>query len=70
MDIDKISSAKINALHTIFEDYLNLNKKSSNDIINIISDIKDPSKLIDTIISNLNFSIDEKQEFFRNNKSF
>ncbi len=63
LDIDKISSAKINALHTIFEDYLNLNKKSSNDIINIISDIKDPSKLIDTIISNLNFSIDEKQEF-------
>ncbi len=62
-DILKVTSAKINALHTTFEDYLNLNKKSNNEIINIIADIKDPSKLVDTIISNLSFSIEEKQEF-------
>ncbi len=53
----------INTLHTIFEDYINLNKKTNNEIINIISDIKDPSRLTDTIIANLNLEIDEKQKF-------
>jgi ATP-dependent Lon protease len=62
-DFEKVNSAKINTIHTIFEDYLNLNKKSNNEIINIIADIKEPSKLIDTIISNLSFSIKDKQEF-------
>ena len=59
--------SKINVLHTVFEDYLNLNKKTNNEIINLITDIKDPSKLCDTIISHLTLSIKEKQEFLELN---
>ena len=44
---------KINILHTIFEDYINLNKKTNNELINIVSEIKDPSHLCESIISNL-----------------
>ena len=67
LGISKIDSSKINILHTVFEDYLNLNKKANNEIINLITDIKDPSKLCDTIISNLSISISEKQEFLEAN---
>merc|ERR1712054_533391 len=67
LGISKIDSSIINILHTVFEDYLNLNKKTSNEIINLITDIKDPSKLCDTIISNLTLTIKEKQEFLEEN---
>ena len=63
----KVDATKINVLHTVFEDYLNLNKKANNEIINLITDIKDPSKLCDTIISHLSLSIEEKQEFLKLN---
>ncbi len=67
LGISKIDSSVINILHTVFEDYLNLNKKTNNEIINLITDIKDPSKLCDTIISNLTLTIKEKQEFLEEN---
>ncbi|GIR61941.1 MAG: hypothetical protein CM15mP67_00440 [Alphaproteobacteria bacterium] len=63
----KVDTTKINVLHTVFEDYLNLNKKTNNEIINLITDIKDPSKLCDTIISHLTLTIEEKQEFLELN---
>ncbi len=63
----KVDVTKINVLHTVFEDYLNLNKKTNNEIINLITDIKDPSKLCDTIISHLSLTIEEKQEFLKLN---
>ncbi len=63
----KVDITKINVLHTVFEDYLNLNKKTNNEIINLITDIKDPSKLCDTIISHLSLTIEEKQEFLKLN---
>ena len=63
----KVDITKINVLHTVFEDYLNLNKKTNNDLINLITDIKDPSKLCDTIISNLSLTIKEKQEYLELN---
>ncbi len=63
LGITKVEIKKINVLHTVFEDYLNLNKKTNNEIINLIADIKDPSKLCDTIISNLTLTIAEKQKF-------
>ena len=65
--ISKVDTTKINILHTVFEDYINLNKKTNNEIINLITDITDPSKLCDTIISNLSLSIQEKQEFLELN---
>ena len=67
LGISKVDRSKVNILHTVFEDYLNLNKKTNNEIINLITDIKDPSKLCDTIISNLTLSIEEKQEFLELN---
>ena len=67
LGLSKIDSSVINILHTVFEDYLNLNKKTNNEIINLITDIKDPSKLCDTIISNLTLTIKEKQEFLEEN---
>ncbi|MDC3063787.1 endopeptidase La [Alphaproteobacteria bacterium] len=63
LGVSKVEITKINVLHTVFEDYLNLNKKTNNEIINLITEIKDPSKLCDTIISNLTLTIEEKQEF-------
>ncbi len=63
----KVEISKINELHTVFEDFLNLNKKTNNEIINLITDIKDPSKLCDTIISHLTLDIKEKQEFLELN---
>ena len=70
LGVSKVNSTKINVLHTVFEDYLNLNKKTNNEIINLINDIKDPSKLCDTIVSNLALSIKEKQEFLETNDVF
>ena len=67
LGVTKIDSSLINILHTVFEDYLNLNKKTNNEIINLITDIKDPSKLCDTIISNLTLTLKEKQEFLEEN---
>ena len=56
LNASKVDTDKINVLHTVFEDYINLNKKTNSEIINLITDIKDPSKLCDTIISNLSLS--------------
>jgi ATP-dependent Lon protease len=67
LGVSKIDASVINVLHTVFEDYLNLNKKTNNEIINLITDIKDPSKLCDTIISNLTLTLKEKQEFLEEN---
>ena len=64
--IEKIKDSKINILHTVFEDYINLDKKSNNELINVINEIKDPSQLTDTITSNLNMGIPEKQKYLEN----
>jgi ATP-dependent Lon protease len=67
LNASKVDATKINVLHTVFEDYINLNKKTNSEIINLITDIKDPSKLCDTIISNLSLTIKEKQKFLELN---
>ncbi len=67
LNASKVDPTKINVLHTVFEDYINLNKKTNSEIINLITDIKDPSKLCDTIISNLSLIIKEKQKFLELN---
>ena len=45
-----------------FEEYTKLNKKITADVVNTISDIKEISKMSDTIASHLNISLSEKQE--------
>ena len=67
LNASKVDANKINVLHTVFEDYINLNKKTNSEIINLITDIKDPSKLCDTIISHLSLTIEEKQEYLELN---
>jgi ATP-dependent Lon protease, bacterial type len=63
---NNVDKTKINVLHTVFEDFINLNKKTNNELINVISEIKDPGHLSDTIASNLNLEISEKQKFLEN----
>ena len=41
-----------------------VNKKISSETINNIKQLKDPSKIVDNIVSNLNASISEKQQIF------
>ncbi len=46
------------------EKLTSVNKKVSSDTINNIKQLKDPSKIADNIVSNLNASISEKQQIF------
>ena len=46
------------------EKLTSVNKKVSTETINNIKQIKDPSKIADNIVSNLNASISEKQQIF------
>jgi len=46
------------------EKLTSINKKISNETINTIKELKDPSKIVDNISSNLNTTISEKQQLF------
>ena len=46
------------------EKLTSVNKKISTETINNIKQLKDPSKIVDNIVSNLNSSISEKQQIF------
>ena len=46
------------------EKLTSVNKKISAETINNIKQLKDPSKIVDNIVSNLNASISEKQQIF------
>ncbi len=46
------------------EKLTSVNKKISTETINNIKQLKDPSKIVDNIVSNLNASISEKQQIF------
>jgi ATP-dependent Lon protease len=46
------------------EKLTSVNKKVSSETINNIKQLKDPSKIVDNIVSNLNASISEKQQIF------
>lgn len=50
--------------HTLlsqFEQYVKLSKKISNDVMSSITNIEDPSRLADTIASQMNLKLEEKQ---------
>lgn len=47
---------------TQFDQYVKLNKKFSNDLVNSIMKITDPAKLADVISAHLGFELQEKQE--------
>ena len=46
------------------EKLTSVNKKISSETISNIKQLKDPSKIVDNIVSNLNASISEKQQIF------
>jgi ATP-dependent Lon protease len=51
--------------HTLmaqFEQYVKLSKKISNDVMSSITNIEDPSRLADTIASQMNLKLEEKQK--------
>ncbi len=45
-----------------FEDYQKINKKVPIDLVNNIKSFSDPNKIADTITSNINLSLEQKQE--------
>ena len=59
-------TSKIKALQKLvieqFEEYQKINKKINVDLVNNIKNFTDPNKIVDVIVSNLNISIDQKQE--------
>jgi ATP-dependent Lon protease len=46
----------------VFEEYANVNKNISKDLVNNVASISDPSKLADTLAAHFAFKIDEKQK--------
>ncbi|EPC04515.1 peptidase [Litchfieldella anticariensis FP35 = DSM 16096] len=45
-----------------FEQYVKLSKKVPNEVLNSLSGIEDPSRLVDTICAHLSLKIDDKQQ--------
>ena len=63
MILMKIKRNFLLILINAFDEYVKLNGKINADVINTISEIKDPSTLTDTVINHLFLSIEDKQDF-------
>jgi ATP-dependent Lon protease len=55
------AEALIRAIHDSFDEYANVNKNISKDLVKTVSAITDPSKLADTVAAHFSFKIDDKQ---------
>ena len=55
------AEALIRAIHDSFDEYANVNKNISKDLVKTVSAISDPSKLADTVAAHFSFKIDDKQ---------
>ena len=62
-DLNENKDDLIKSLINVFDEYVKLNGKINADVINTISEIKDPSTLTDTVINHLFLSIEDKQDF-------
>lgn len=60
IDID--TNALIKSITKQFEEYCEYNAKINQEVLTIINDIKDPNNFADVVASNLNISIDKKQQ--------
>jgi len=58
---DAESTALIRSVFQVFEDYANLNKNISKDLVSNVASIDDPSKLADTVAAHFSFKIEDKQ---------
>lgn len=63
VNIDELTILATTALKRL-EKLSSINKKISNETINSIKELKEPSKIADNIASHLNTSISEKQQIF------
>ena len=65
-------SVKVKALQKLiieqFEDYQKINKKITVDLVSNIKSMSDLNKISDTIVANLNISLDQKQEILEIDK--
>ena len=57
--------ALIRAIHDSFDEYANVNKNISKDLVKTVSAISDPSKLADTVAAHFSFKIDDKQRLLK-----
>jgi ATP-dependent Lon protease len=58
---DAESTALVRSVFQVFEDYANLNKNISKDLVSNVASIDDPSKLADTVAAHFSFKIEDKQ---------
>ena len=58
---ERESEVLVRSLTTQFDQYVKLNKKIPPEILTSLSNIDDPSRLVDTIAAHLSLKIDEKQ---------
>ncbi|GAA3895337.1 endopeptidase La [Halomonas cibimaris] len=59
---DRERDALVRVLLNQFEQYVKLSKKVPNEVLNSLSGIEDPSRLVDTICAHLSLKIGDKQE--------
>ncbi|WP_311943717.1 endopeptidase La [Halomonas piscis] len=59
---DRERESLVRVLLNQFEQYVKLSKKVPNEVLNSLSDIEDPSRLVDTICAHLSLKIGDKQE--------
>ncbi len=59
---DREREALVRVLLNQFEQYVKLSKKVPNEVLNSLSGIEDPSRLVDTICAHLSLKIGDKQE--------
>ena len=60
--------ALVRVLLNQFEQYVKLSKKVPNEVLNSLSGIEDPSRLVDTICAHLSLKIGDKQELLEMDK--
>jgi len=53
--------ALIRGINQSFNEYAKVNKNISKDLVKTVSDISDPSKLVDTVAAHFSFKMDDKQ---------
>lgn len=59
---EREQDALVRVLLNQFEQYVKMSKKVPNEVLNSLSGIEDPSRLVDTICAHLSLKINDKQE--------
>ena len=59
---EREQEALVRVLLNQFEQYVKMSKKVPNEVLNSLSGIEDPSRLVDTICAHLSLKIDDKQQ--------